>query len=409
VAKLGKAHTLELAARNWLRGVVVDKESLFYVPRPSDFKSTQQLILTLTDAAEAGYPDKFFFVGQKGCGKSTELNTLRVDKDICKYYHPFNFSIQDVANIQDLEYSDILFLIVAKLLDEYPLDGSKSLKKAKAIISKKQNFIAILRKFPELFDIEFNLEFIKIKLNEPKSRETLRNELQKNSHDLLELISDTSLLIQKEKHKRPLILIDDLDKPSIEIQKKLFIDNRDALLQPDCHVVYTVNHAITHQDDFVNIHDRVVTVPYVSIHHPPWDEGMMTHISGRQFLKEVILRRMDETLFANGVLDKMIDLSGGALDQMRDLLTETISRARLREGHRIEERDLIGACIRFMNPYDRLLNDDDLTILREIHDNHKRVRNASIARLIFMRALLEYQNENIWWDINPILKWLVKQ
>jgi len=40
------------------------------------------------------------------------------------------------------------------------------------------------------------------------------------------------------------VLIDDLDKPDLELAKKIFHDRREIMLQPNCAIVYTISSAL---------------------------------------------------------------------------------------------------------------------------------------------------------------------
>src|SRR3989304_543875 len=76
----------------------------FYVDRPGN--PTARLERELL--REYRQPPKYFFSGHRGCGKSTELRRLAVNPNILAKYCPIHFTIRDEADINNLDYRDVL-------------------------------------------------------------------------------------------------------------------------------------------------------------------------------------------------------------------------------------------------------------------------------------------------------------
>src|SRR6187549_73681 len=93
----------------------------FYVERPGD--AVGQLEESLT--APFYHPPKFFFSGHRGCGKSTELRRLAANSEILKMFYPIHFTIRDEADINNLDFKDILLAIGGRLYREYTARGNK--------------------------------------------------------------------------------------------------------------------------------------------------------------------------------------------------------------------------------------------------------------------------------------------
>ena len=61
-------------------------------------------------------PQKVLFLGHRGSGKSTEL--FRFGEYLKDEFRIINFSIKDEADVADLEYSDLIFIILRKLYQQ---------------------------------------------------------------------------------------------------------------------------------------------------------------------------------------------------------------------------------------------------------------------------------------------------
>ncbi|MCZ7667841.1 MAG: hypothetical protein M5U34_11820 [Chloroflexi bacterium] len=93
----------------------------FYVQRPGNPTGE------LEDALLAPYfkPPKFFFSGHKGCGKSTELRRLSDNAEIQQKFWPVHFTIRDEADINDLDFRDVLLAIGGQMYRQYREEGRK--------------------------------------------------------------------------------------------------------------------------------------------------------------------------------------------------------------------------------------------------------------------------------------------
>lgn len=227
-----RATTVAEAARNWLHGVPVDPHSLFsdfYVERPQGDTAIQELIVKLTDAASTLLPAKYFFSGQRGCGKSTALVPLAKHPDIERVYFPFHFSIKNSADINDLDYRDILFLLAAEMLTQYKGEFPENLQEWQGVLAEKRSWLQSLAAWTGLSEAELDLHLVKLKFQkEPTSRQKIREALADNSTKTLDLIKSISAFIENQEGRLPLILIDDLDKPSVDQQEEIFFHNRNT-------------------------------------------------------------------------------------------------------------------------------------------------------------------------------------
>ena len=192
----------------------------FYVNRPGN--PTARLERELRRPYHQ--PPKYFFSGHRGCGKSTELRRLTVNPEILKRFVPFHFSIRDAGDINNLDYRDVLLAIGGQMFGQYREKGGKlpeqMLKELASWAGRIEEVITTSDRIGG-FDIEGRVNAIfaeaglKMKL-EPKTRHELRQVLERNITDLIDVINKIATSIHAKTQKPPLILIDDLDKLDLE-------------------------------------------------------------------------------------------------------------------------------------------------------------------------------------------------
>ncbi len=385
----------------------------FYVDRPGN------PVAELQDALCAPFrqPPKFFFSGHRGCGKSTELRRLSADPAIKAKFIPIHFSIRNEADINDLDFRDILLAIGSHLYRDYRAQGGTLPKQLVKELDSWRGQIqtevkTILQGRASEFGMEAGLDAffanaaLKMKL-EPATRTELRQVFERNVTGLVQTITDISLAIQAREKRLPLVLIDDLDKPDLELAKKIFHDRREIMLQPTCAIVYTISSALFYSKEFDAIRDRAIFLPNVKLHAK--DQPAVRDDEGYRTMRLLAHKRMTPALIADDALDMAIAYSGGVFREMARLMRTAISRARMRKSAQVQRPDVEQAVIEVRNEYRRFLDPLDRQFLRAAH-RHKRLEyHERLRPLLQLLALLEYRNHENWCDVHPALLALLEE
>jgi len=383
----------------------------FYITRPGD------PIGELGDALLAPFyrPPKFFFSGHRGCGKSTELLHLMANPKIKEKYWPVNFSIRDEADIIDLDFRDILLAIGGRMFRDYRKQGGvlpaqllKNLDSWRGKVEEEVTTVTAGR--VNGFEISAGIEAffanasMKMKL-EPTTRTQIRQVIDKDVTGLIDVINSIAAAVKSKDGRIPLILIDDLDKPSLLEAKAIFQERREIMMQPNCAIVYTVSSALFYSKDFDAIRDQALFLPNVKLHT---HNAPLQHTpEGYETLRKFVCLRMDTKLIENQALDDAITYSGGVFREMARIMRTAIGKARRRKAKQIECVDVEWAATEIRNEYRRILDKDDLEILRNIHEQNRMEYNDRIRPLLQLLALLEYRNGENWCDIHPVLRKLL--
>jgi hypothetical protein len=383
----------------------------FYVNRPGN------PIADLADALLAPFnrPPKFYFSGHRGCGKSTELLHMLGNSDIQKKFWPVNFSIREEADILDLNFSDILLAIGGKMYRTYRQKGGdlpeKLLNDLNSWRGKVEKEIRTISTGPvseyeigASVDAFFINAGLKMKL-EPATRVELRQVIEKDITGLINVINSIAMAIYKKEKRIPLVLIDDLDKPGLEIARAIFHDRREIMTQPNCVIVYTVSSALFYSKEFDAIRDQAIFLPNINLHLPQQLERYDTE--GYETMRKFVHTRMNPNLIQTQALQDAITYSGGVFREMARIMRTALGRARRRKATQIEVSDVDWAATEIRNEYRRILDKNDLTFLRKIHENNRLEYSDRLRPLLQLLAILEYRNGENWCDVHPVLRRLL--
>jgi hypothetical protein len=387
------------------------KPNPFYIDRPGN------PIDELADALLAPFyrPPKFFFSGHRGCGKSTELLHLLGNPEIKKKYWPINFSIREDADVIDLDFRDVLLAIGSRLFREYRKKGGdlpdqllKELYSWQGKIEKEVSTIVEGRASEMELDTSINAFFVsaglKMKL-EPATRVHLRQVVETDITGLIAVINHIATTIYTTEHLIPLILIDDMDKPNLDKARAIFHDRREIMMQPNCAIVYTVSSALFYSKEFDAIRDQAFFLPNIYL-HPPMKPDVH-HEEGYETLRKFVHMRMVPDLIEVPALELAVTYSGGVFRELARIIRTAIGRARRRKAARMDCTDIEWAATEIRNEYRRILDKDDIKLLKSIGDNNSLEYNDRMRPLLQLLALLEYRDAENWCDIHPVLRKLL--
>lgn len=383
----------------------------FYVQREKNPLARLERELTLPFKT----PPKLFLSGHRGCGKSTELYRLADLPRIQAKFWPVHFSIKDHADIGDIDYRDVLLTIGAQLFTQHQERGSRplpdqlltELDQWRGKLEHEITTVITSNKESEVgseVGVNLGVFFAKIggKLSvEPKTREEIRQVLERDITGLVGQINAIVAEITRIEKKPPIILIDDLDKPPDAQAKHIFFDNQPSMLRPNCAIVYTISSSLYYSQNYATIKNRAFFLPNIKLH----EQGQrdVLYPAGYRALEEFVKKRMVSTLIADDALTEAITMSGGVFREMARLMREAIGNADIAGRTQIEVADVNEAAATMRRDYWRTLSSTDRALLREVRDSNRLDAPEKLTHLLRALAVLEYENGGTWCDIHPVL------
>jgi len=380
-----------------------DKFREYYVKRESPVKS-------LADILSSEKPLKYLFVGSRGNGKSTELN--RLSELVKDKLFVVSFSIKDKLNLFDVDYADILLVIATEIYESVSDKLSVELKHYLDAWSEK-----IVERVKEKQDgLEFGAGFRaivnlagKVK-TQVTTREVTRDVMTPRLSDLIDAINRIIMDAENELGKKILVIIDDLDKVNLEKGEELFYRHGAELTQPTCKIIYTIPQPLLFSNKIRQIilqyFDGRKELHNINVNHR---NGEVDH-SGYKVMREVALMRMEEDLIAKEAMAEAIKSSAGILTELVRLIRDAANIANMEDRSRIEEGDVKRVVTGIRNDYIRILGKEDLEILKGVKNTKGKIGDEDrFHDLLFSLAILEYANEEVWYDIHPTIKGIIER
>ncbi len=237
-----------------------------------------------------------------------------------------------------------------------------------------------------------------------------------------ELINAVRLLVNEINHLLPeeqelLVIVEDLDKLDIKQARSIFVTEGMILTQIPTNVIYTIPVFLIRSEDAAVLENRYrhrLTLPMIK---PMEQDGITRAQEGFATMKEVILKRIEESLITPEALDLVIAKTGGIpqhcfdilhhaalLDDAEAPLSVPIIKVALQRKQRQfwEEIGVPDAL------QDQLTNKDLYDRLSEIANNQlagkRNVPSSTLADQILMKqaAVIQYNGEG-WLGVHPLV------
>jgi len=359
---------------------------------------------------------KMLFTGHRGSGKTTELFRLKKELEDNQYFTIY-MDVEELLDLGSLNYLDVLVAIAKQVqmtLHKHSMPISEELLNnianwfAETIIEDdtQTSHEATIKTGAEAgIEIPFFTKiFANITANikaASSRRETVRTNLKREISIFINflntLISEARQTVQNNNFKDIVLIVDGIEKMHYEINKdghsshsQLFVLHAEQLRAPDCHIIYTVPVSLAYSQNLGADFDSTTVLPMVK-----------TDEKGMAQLIEVIKQRVDinKVFEDTQLLEQLSQVSGGVVrDLMRLIRISTDT-----DNEKISQDEIDYAVNTLKKEYDRLIRNDDIKSFQHIVETQRVQADETIARLLNLRLVLEYQNGERWADLHPII------
>lgn len=276
---------------------------------------------------ETREPIKLLFTGHRGSGKTTTLNRLVSNLD--DRFFIVHYNVFDLLDQNDVNYTDVLFSMLTRMLEKAEM---KEIDLGKTLLKRVNNWgSSIIESITREKGVESGVD-LKIHLylleimgrmkSETTTRVETRKEIEPRVSELVSIINDTISEIEKT-GEQVLIIIDNLEKIDPAKALHLFYDHATQLTQPLCKIIYTFPISLKSSNDFMQIKINFSDVfihPNIKIHEREGPEH--TYPKGREFMKEIVSKRVSPDMFEPDALEYIIDMSGGVVREFIRIIRE---------------------------------------------------------------------------------------
>lgn len=368
---------------------------------------------------------KQLVTGHRGCGKSTELHQLRERlKD--QGFFPVYFDVEDLLDPIDIEYVDIL-LTIGRTVFEAASDAGiqvdqKLLKSIDAWLAETVLTVEQRKDVEATLKSEFGVQaklpfFLRIACavtgqiraggtRRIEVRKKLEREVRVLLQRINDLFDDIQVRLARQGSKGLVVIVDGLEKMPYRAlgdgqtsHSSFFVQHAEQLKAPHCHIVYTVPVSLVFN---ANLGDAFVDTDLIPMIKVTESDGHTPCERGHKALMDVIEQRVnvDQVFEARQTVTGLVEMSGGSV---RDLL-RLVRFACDETDDVITQAHVDKARRKLIREYDHLVRDEDMDALAQVAQRRRVAGDEASARLLHLRLVLEYHNDERWADLHPAVR-----
>ncbi|MGK7874163.1 MAG: P-loop NTPase fold protein [Xenococcaceae cyanobacterium] len=374
--------------------------------------------------------NKVIFAGHRGCGKSTLL--AEFSRRLGNQYFVVFFSIADMIEMSDVNHINILFAIAVQMMDEAEQQQIKIKKSTKDAFYKwfATHTRTEMNQVTGAISGGFNLlTFIK---NQLKANASIRNEIriefERKISDLIGRVNQIAGVIQDATGQDILVIIDDLDKLDLNLVRDIYYDHIKALFQPQFRIIFTVPIAAMREidlrrtlEDESNNQVKFMSVCKLFEKRENRDKKAEPKSKPVATFTKILYKRIAPELIEPETLKPIIINSGGVLREAIRIANQCCSQCLLlirmepeRQDVKINGEILKLALNDLRNDFATPLVYSHYKILTTIYkeftpDNETDTERQKFLDLLHGVYILEYRNDDLWYDVHPIVADLLKR
>ncbi|MGO8787176.1 MAG: hypothetical protein ACLQVL_07305 [Terriglobia bacterium] len=388
-----------------------EKHKDWYVERPDSPEEAIKIYL-INNPTDT----KILFSGHRGSGKTSTLSKLARDVEIQGKFFVVKFSIKDEINVADLTYTDLLLAIGHRLyeegkawlnskliedLDKWSADVSRvTTKSDEAGVEVEAGISAWFLKAKGLLKTGF------------EDKREFRQKFEPRVPQLIEFINRIIRAIETHSDaggREVLLILEDLDKPPVDVAMDLFSTKGTVLIQPECKIIFTVPTSLLYSGQYnvvkENFSDQF-PLPNFKIKEKSGERNE----PGWARMREIVERRMEPQIIESKALDHAVEMSGGVVRELVRIIQGAASRALVAKANVIKFEHVEHAVDKLRMEYSySLTRDEYIDILRKVHDSKElRYPNEKpLLDLLHNLFILQYPNGPGWYGVNPIVHKLI--
>lgn len=370
---------------------------------------------------------KVIFTGHRGCGKSTLLYEFASQMREQKLFVVF-FSIADMVEMSDVNHVNILYSIALMLLSEatklrVPIpEQTKSTLQNWFTETKSKTYSDQLKQ-----EVSIGMDLFKFITGKLQKEDTFREEIkvtyERRVSDLSAMIDRIAAAVQVATGKEVLVIIDDLDKLDLSLVETIYRDNINALFSPNIRIVFTIPISVVREPNLLAMlqsFSQIVLLAVTKFYpqeqaHRLDGEAIEENV---ETLMEVLKKRIDPELIEPEVMRQLVLLSGGVLRELVRLGQECCRECMVEQELNPDNTELtinaeiLAAAVKTLrNQFARSLGTQLYDLLVAIYHNFTPpdARSEEFLELLHGLYVLEYENDDLWYDLHPLITDLLQR
>lgn len=362
----------------------------------------------------------YLLLGHRGCGKSTELNRMS-ERLIADGYPVKTVNCSLDLDLFNIVYSDLFILMgeaLLKIAEELECEIEKD------VLEKIKNFWfegteTLMSQETGEVSVETGMSietgrilagilnvFAKIKtdlkLNE-ETRKEYRKKISIRSSEWIGILRQIAEKITgRTDGKHPIIIFEDLDKLNPEDAWTVFYNYAAILSGMTFPVIYTFPIGLSYDKRFsaMESYFTTKTLPMIKIETI---EGELFQ-DGIDIIRDIVKKRADLGLFDTGVVDSLIQYTGGSLRDLFHVINTSANRAKRRGSNTVSMEDAERALEEVKTFLTRRIEEKDYKFLLNIYnENKERIEDKEmLLNMLQASVVLEYNGKR-WHNVHPLV------
>ena len=370
-------------------------------------------------------PVHAFLCGHRGSGKTTELSRLCMDQTIQKKFLPVYLRAEEFGGDAAHLTVDAVFLEIGRKLIRLEEDGERVLPKSyEAELDEWGQKVVRTFLGAENIDVEAGakgnwwLAYFRAQLKSRREwKEEKKQILEPKIHDLIDIVQRMAQEVKNRTGLQLLVVVDDLEKGDSEVHKdmhsRLFQESYDFLVQPNFSIVYTLpvyfrataGRRIPGDQLYAFSAVRIYANDHKFRDKPPLDNGSDGYRLMWDFAKGRVSNLSE--LCGEEEMDELLRIGGGLFRETARSIREAAYSALMRGGDRIEKEDVERVFNSVKKEYQPMIRGKAIQILWEV-DKAEQGWVDGVEPYLQSRAVVEYENGDLWLDLRYVLKSYVR-
>ena len=326
------------------------------------------------------------------------------------------YPLRDVLNSFDLQYLDILLSMALQLAEKAK---SEKLELAEVTLTKLETLwsfgkdidvqretglsrggetnIGIGGALAALLQLSARLK------SEHSTREAVREKVKHRVSDLLEGLDTLARDIESLTQKQVLCIVEDLDKIDLGKAKDIFYSHGESISAPEVAIIYTFPIALRRSAEFKeisNYYSATYTLRNFKVEHKNGEPDE----AGRAALRQILLNRLEPNLLGEDALESLINYSGGLPRELIRFARDACVEADISGDASVNAAHVIAVISEERKKFEGMLSEKQLSLLKTAEERRHIDQTEAYRELLHTLSLLEYENDELWYDVNPVVK-----
>lgn len=359
---------------------------------------------------------KFLLAGQRGMGKTTELKRL---VQLLQATQSLPVFVQ-FASQAEVSHDMLLEAMAAKLVASF---GEEVPRRIRKIHQSFQSWFSEVEKSDDLEEASEGLVALGGQLPILKARTGIhrkqikrtatRIKVKKDIGTLLDSFNDLVAETRKATLKRPVFIVDDIDKiQNLSSVENTFIHSCHLINSIDAPCIFTV--PITYATSSLL---RIASLPYSNIYRVPAvelvDEENVRNDNAFAFLRQVFALRMPFNPIPTELLEVILRYSGGvlvdAMRMVRGICKRCILDSRLEVSLATVEEEFQQLVDDYQFVFDSLVYWEKLAEFCSAANKAIIKTDDLLPELLYKMIVIEYREKKLWFDLHPAARRLYEQ